>query len=84
MFSSSRESIHHNIVSYPHSLILIRCTDFHGAFSETTGTNAPIYYQGWGEDDFDVHSCVQNWLVSGVSREKISKLLLQVAYYVIG
>lgn len=53
------------------------CSDFHGAFSETTGTNAPIYFQGWGEEDFDVHSCVENWLASGVSREKISKLLFQ-------
>ena len=36
--------------------------DFHGAFSETTGTNAPLYYQGWGEVGFSVHDCVQNWL----------------------
>ena len=56
---------------------VLRRTDFHGAFSETTGTNAPIYFQGWGEDDFDVHSCVENWMASGVSREKISKLLFQ-------
>ena len=55
----------------------LRRKDFHGAFSETTGTNAPIYFQGWGEDDFDVHSCVENWMASGVSTEKISKLLFQ-------
>ena len=36
--------------------------DFHGAFSETTGTNAPLYYQGWGEVGFSVHDCVENWL----------------------
>ena len=47
--------------------------DFHGAFSETTGINAPLYDQGWGEDDFDVHSCVKNWLKGGGSRDKISK-----------
>lgn len=46
--------------------------DFHGAFSSVTGSNAPLYYQGWGEDDFDVHSCVENWLAGGGSRDKIN------------
>ncbi|KAL7521899.1 hypothetical protein ACHAWX_006594 [Stephanocyclus meneghinianus] len=46
--------------------------DFHGAFSETTGTNAPLYYQGWGEVGFSVHDCVQNWLAGGGTRDKIN------------
>eukprot|EP00804_Cyclotella_cryptica_P014807 CCRYP_015026-RF/>CCRYP_015026-RF protein AED:0.11 eAED:0.11 QI:481/0.94/0.95/1/0.78/0.75/20/1173/1223 len=46
--------------------------DFHGAFSETTGTNAPLYYQGWGEKGFSVHDCVENWLAGGGTRDKIN------------
>ena len=46
--------------------------DFHGAFSETTGINAPLYYQGWGEEDFSVHDCVNNWLAGGGTRDKIN------------
>jgi chitinase len=47
--------------------------DFHGAFSATTGANAPIYDQGWGEVDFDLHNCVQNWLDGGGTVDKISE-----------
>ena len=46
--------------------------DYHGAWSETTGTNAPLYDQGWGEEDFDVHNCVKNWIEGGASRDKIN------------
>lgn len=46
--------------------------DFHGSFSETTGTNAPLYDQGWGEEDFDVHNCVKNWIKGGATRDKIN------------
>lgn len=46
--------------------------DFHGAFSATTGTNAPLYYQGWGEESFSVHDCVNNWVAGGAAREKIN------------
>eukprot|EP00970_Alexandrium_tamarense_P000666 scaffold69_cov198-Alexandrium_tamarense.AAC.106 len=46
--------------------------DFHGAFSSTTGTNAPLYYQGWGEEGFSVDDCVRNWLAGGGSRDKIN------------
>ena len=46
--------------------------DFHGAFSDVTGVNAPLYFQGWGDPDFNLHSCVENWLKSGVDRKKIN------------
>eukprot|EP00581_Thalassiosira_minuscula_P005354 CAMPEP_0183742588 /NCGR_PEP_ID=MMETSP0737-20130205/64777_1 /TAXON_ID=385413 /ORGANISM="Thalassiosira miniscula, Strain CCMP1093" /LENGTH=1396 /DNA_ID=CAMNT_0025978175 /DNA_START=206 /DNA_END=4396 /DNA_ORIENTATION=- len=46
--------------------------DFHGSWSETTGINAPMYYQGWGEDNFDLHSCVQTWISAGGNRDKIN------------
>jgi GH18 family chitinase len=46
--------------------------DFHGAFSATTGTNAPLYYQGWGEEGFSVHDCVANWLAGGATKNKIN------------
>ena len=59
--------------SYCASLLHSSSQDFHGAFSATTGINAPLYHQGWGEEDFDVHSCVENWLAGGGSRDKISE-----------
>ena len=46
--------------------------DFHGAFSVTTGSNAPLYYQGWGEEGFSVHDCVENWLAGGGTKDKIN------------
>src|SRR6056300_241363 len=46
--------------------------DFHGSFSDVTGLNAPLYYQGWGDPEFNVHSCVENWLAGGGSRSKIN------------
>lgn len=46
--------------------------DFHGAFSATTGTNAPLYYQGWGEEGFSVHDCVNNWMAGGATKDKIN------------
>ena len=47
--------------------------DFNGAWSTTTGANAPLYNQGWGEVDFDLHNCVRNWLDGGGTRDKLSK-----------
>jgi hypothetical protein len=46
--------------------------DFHGAFSSTTGTNAPLYYQGWGEEGFSLHDCVENWLAGGATKDKLN------------
>ena len=46
--------------------------DFHGAWDATTGINAPIYYQGWGDEEFNVQSCVQNWLAGGGTRDKLN------------
>ena len=46
--------------------------DLHGSWSDVTGFNAPLYYQGWGDPEFNVHSCVENWLAGGGSRSKIN------------
>jgi GH18 family chitinase len=47
-------------------------SDFFGAWSPTTGINAPLYYQGWGDEDFNVNACVANWIAGGGTRDKIN------------
>eukprot|EP00986_Skeletonema_menzelii_P015506 scaffold11920_cov91-Skeletonema_menzelii.AAC.4 len=47
-------------------------TDFFGAWSPTTGVNAPLYYQGWGDEDFNVAACVENWIAGGGKRHKVN------------
>ena len=47
--------------------------DLHGSWDEVTGTNAPLYYQGYGHEDFNIHRCVENYVELGVPRERISK-----------
>ena len=49
--------------------------DFFGAWSPTTGTNAPLYDQDWGPDDvkhFSVDGCVNAWISGGGSPSKIN------------
>ncbi len=46
--------------------------DFHGAWDPTTGVNAPLYPQGWGPTDFDISSCVNNWMKAGTSNTKLN------------
>ena len=46
--------------------------DFNGAFSPVTGMNSPLYPQGWGEEGFSVHECVENWLAGGGTKDKIN------------
>lgn len=47
-------------------------SDFFGAWSTTTGVNAPLYYQGWGDEQFNVAACVENWMAGGGTRDKIN------------
>lgn len=47
-------------------------SDFFGAWSPTTGVNAPLYYQGWGDEDFNVAACVENWMAGGGTPDKIN------------
>ena len=46
--------------------------DFFGAWDEKTGTNAPLYYQGFGNEAFNVDACVENYVALGVPRAKIN------------
>ena len=64
----------HVILFVRYSILSI--SDFHGAWDDLTGTNAPLYYQGYGNENFNIHQCVENYVALGVPREKISKLLL--------
>jgi chitinase len=36
------------------------------------GVNAPLYPQGWGPEDFDVDSCVKNWVKAGADAARIN------------
>ena len=52
------------------------CSDFHGSWDEVTGMNAPLYYQGYGNEEFNIHRCVENFVALGVPRDRISKYRL--------
>ena len=52
--------------------LLLMTYDFHGAWDPATGVNAPLYYQGFGDMDFNVDSCVKNWENGGAPASKIS------------
>jgi chitinase len=46
--------------------------DFFGAWDGVTGTNAPLYNQGFGNEEFNVDRCVENYVALGVPRDKIN------------
>eukprot|EP00804_Cyclotella_cryptica_P010623 CCRYP_005442-RB/>CCRYP_005442-RB protein AED:0.09 eAED:0.09 QI:133/0.93/0.88/1/0.87/0.82/17/1617/824 len=46
--------------------------DFFGAFDNVTGVNAPLYPQGFGNDDFCIDRCVTNYMNLGVPKEKLN------------
>lgn len=46
--------------------------DLFGAWDPVTGANAPLYHQGFGNEDFNVHSCVENYVELGAPRERIN------------
>lgn len=46
---------------------------------EVTGTNAPLYYQGFGNEEFNIHRCVQNYVALGVPRDRISEFVVVVS-----
>jgi len=49
--------------------------DFFGAWSPTTGTNAPLHDQSWGGEDtkgFSIDGCTKNWVAGGADPSKIN------------
>ena len=49
--------------------------DFFGAWSPTTGINAPLYDQSWGGEDtvgFSIDGCTKNWVAGGGDPSKIN------------
>mmetsp|Transcript_18470 Transcript_18470/g.38287 ORF Transcript_18470/g.38287 Transcript_18470/m.38287 type:complete len:838 (+) Transcript_18470:89-2602(+) len=52
--------------------------DFHGSWDSVTGTNAPLYPQGFGNDEFSIDRCVENYVRLGVPREQIN---IGLAFY---
>jgi len=45
--------------------------DLHGSWDSVTGVNAPLYYQGFGDDRFSVDACVNAWKAGGAPSSKI-------------
>ena len=58
--------------------LLLMTYDFHGSWESITGVNAPLYYQGFGDMDFSLDACVQNWKAGGAPSSKIS---IGLAFY---
>jgi len=58
--------------------LLLMTYDFHGAWDPQTGVNSPLSYQGFGDMDFNVDSCVKNWKNGGAPASKIS---IGLAFY---
>ena len=52
--------------------ILLISHDLHGPWDELTGVHAPLYYQGFGDMQKSVDSCVQTWKNEGASPSKIA------------
>jgi len=46
--------------------------DLFGAWDPVTGANAPLYHQGFGNEDFNIHSCVENYVALGAPRERMN------------
>ncbi len=49
--------------------------DFFGAWSPTTGINAPLHDQSWGGEDtvgFSIDGCTKNWVAGGGDPSKIN------------
>lgn len=46
--------------------------DLFGAWDPITGANAPLYHQGFGNEDFNIHSCVENYVALGAPRERMN------------
>merc|ERR1712194_772911 len=46
--------------------------DFYGSWDDVTGVNAPLYYQGFGDEEFNIHRCVENYVALGVPRDRIN------------
>jgi len=48
--------------------------DFFGAWSDVTGANAPLYYQGFpdGFEEWSVDGCVENWKAGGATKDQLN------------
>jgi chitinase len=46
--------------------------DLFGSWDPVTGANAPLYHQGFGDEDFNIHSCVENYVALGAPRERMN------------
>lgn len=58
--------------------LLLMTYDFHGAWDTVTGVNSPLYYQGFGNPQFNLDSCVNRWKEKGAPSSKIS---IGIAFY---
>ncbi len=52
--------------------LLLMSYDLHGSWDPVTGVNAPLNYQGFGDDRLSVDGCVNMWKNNGAPASKIS------------
>ncbi len=45
-----------------------------------SGVNAPLYYQGWGEEDLSVDGCVKNYFEAGAALVP-AKISIGIPFY---
>lgn len=68
-----------NNTNNSHHFIYLKTYDFFGAWSPTTGINAPLYDQDWDNFEYmSVDGCVKQWVKGGADPSRINTGLVSL------